>query len=98
VAHQRIADNKPLYVNHVFGETEVGGTTWLYLSDQPFDKLGFKTAVPKESLPAYTWQILSKLPAILLGWTAILSGIYFINKRRNAAAEDKHDTTGGPQA
>ncbi len=97
-AHKRIADNKELYVNHVFGETEVGGTAWLYLSDQPFDKLGFKTAVPQESLPAYTWQILSKLPAILLGWTAILSGIYFFNKRRNAIADGKKDNTTGGQA
>ena len=40
-AHKRIADNQELYVNHVFGETEVGGTAWMYLSDQPFDKLGF---------------------------------------------------------
>ena len=76
----------------------MGGTAWLYLSDQPFDHLGFKTAVPQESLPAYTWQILSKLPAILLGWTAILSGIYLFNKRRHAIADGRKDNTTGGQA
>ncbi len=96
-AHKRIASNGQ-YVNHVFGETEVGGTAWMYISDQPFEKLGFKTTVPKESLPAYTWQILSKLPLILVSWTAILSGIYFINKRRHALAADKQENTGGPQS
>ena len=29
------------YVNHVYGEHEVGGTSWLYLSSVPFEELGF---------------------------------------------------------
>ena len=29
------------YVNHVYGEEEVGGTSWLYISPVPFDELGF---------------------------------------------------------
>jgi formate dehydrogenase iron-sulfur subunit len=97
-AHQRISANKQQYIDYVFGEKEVGGTAWMYISDQPFDKVGFKTTVPKESLPAFTWQILNKLPMILVGWTAVLSGIYFFNKRRNAISEGKQDSKGGPQA
>jgi formate dehydrogenase iron-sulfur subunit len=97
-AHQRIAANGQLYVDHIFGEHEVGGTVWMYLSDQPFEKLGFKTSVPNESLPALTWQILNKLPMILVAWTTILSGIYFFNKRRHALATEKEESQGGPRS
>jgi Fe-S-cluster-containing dehydrogenase component len=51
IARQRMADSPGLYVEHIYGEHEVGGTSWLYLSpvphrdlDQP--ELG-KTPVPE---------------------------------------------------
>lgn len=38
-AHGRIAKHPDKYVNHVYGETEGGGTSWLYLSPVPFEEL-----------------------------------------------------------
>jgi Fe-S-cluster-containing dehydrogenase component len=35
-AHTRIAMNPEKYVDHVYGETEAGGTSWLYLSATAF--------------------------------------------------------------
>jgi len=29
------------YVDHIYGEYEVGGTSWLYLASEPFEKIGF---------------------------------------------------------
>jgi hypothetical protein len=29
------------YVDHIYGEHEVGGTSWMYLTSQPFEGLGF---------------------------------------------------------
>ena len=43
LAHKRIADRPDKYVNHVYGEKELGGTSVLYLSRVPFEKLGFPT-------------------------------------------------------
>lgn len=43
IAHKRIADNPRRYVDHVYGETEVGGTSWLYIADRSFSQLGFPT-------------------------------------------------------
>jgi formate dehydrogenase iron-sulfur subunit len=40
-AHARIDARPSRYVNHIYGEKEVGGTAWLYLSPVPFDALGF---------------------------------------------------------
>lgn len=49
-AHQRIDANPDLYVQKVYGETELGGTQVLYLSHVPFEKLGFRFSDP-QSVP-----------------------------------------------
>ena len=42
-AHKRIGDRPEKYVDHIYGENELGGTSVLYLSSVPFAKLGFPT-------------------------------------------------------
>jgi formate dehydrogenase iron-sulfur subunit len=39
-AKRRIAENPRRYVDRVYGETEAGGTGWLYLAAVPFERLG----------------------------------------------------------
>lgn len=41
LAQKRIRDNPERYIDHVFGEHEVGGTAWLYLAGQNFHELDF---------------------------------------------------------
>lgn len=41
LAHERIAKRPERYVDHVYGEFEAGGTSWLYLSSMPFEQAGF---------------------------------------------------------
>lgn len=36
LAHERIAANPSKYVDHVYGEHEIGGTSWMYLSGVDF--------------------------------------------------------------
>lgn len=40
LARQRIQDNPDRYVPHIYGEHEVGGTAWLYLTSRPATELG----------------------------------------------------------
>ncbi len=47
LAHSRIRSNPGKYVDHVYGETEIGGTSWMYLAGTDFaatelPKLGTK--------------------------------------------------------
>ena len=42
-AKRRIAAEPDKYINHIYGEKEVGGTSVLYLSSVPFEKLGLQT-------------------------------------------------------
>jgi formate dehydrogenase iron-sulfur subunit len=43
LARERMRRQPDRYVDHIYGEHEAGGTSWLYLSDRPFDELGFPT-------------------------------------------------------
>ena len=75
MAHTRIAQNPTQYVNQVYGENIVGGTSMLYLSGVPFEQLGFRTDLPNEPLPNLTWNAQEKIPAVLATVAALLSGI-----------------------
>ena len=57
-AHAQIASNPGRYIDHVFGEFEVGGTSMLYLSDVPFEQLGFPTGLPQTAPPEETEKIM----------------------------------------
>lgn len=83
---QRI-ETVPGYIKHVYGEKEYGGTSWLYISDVPFEQLGFKTnvfnrPVTEKSIPSLTWEVLKWTPAIFVGWGALLTIMRAYTKRR----------------
>jgi formate dehydrogenase iron-sulfur subunit len=81
-AEERLNNHPDKYVNHIYGKNEVGGTSWLYISSVPFDKLGFNTTLPDKPLPRLTWQALSKIPFVVGGLAVALTGLWFVCKRR----------------
>ena len=84
-ARRRILENPTQYVDHIYGEKEVGGTSVLMLSSVPFSEFGFKGFGP-EPLPALTGRVLSHVPDVVtVGW-ALLGGVYWITTRRDAVA------------
>ena len=85
-AHKRIREN-PSYYNAVFGELEAGGTSVLYLANRAFDKIGFKTSLPKQPLPELTWGAMSKIPNYVFWGGTLLTGIWWITNRRKDVAE-----------
>jgi formate dehydrogenase iron-sulfur subunit len=88
LAHKRIADRPDKYVNHVYGEKELGGTTVLYLSKVPFEKLGFPTYGEKP-FPAFTKTALGAVPPAVIGLGALLGGSYaFFRKRAQKVADE----------
>jgi formate dehydrogenase iron-sulfur subunit len=81
-ARRLIHESPDQYVNYIYGESEVGGTSVLYLSSLPFESLGFKTDMSKEPMPMLTWQALSKIPGVVFTGSALLYGIWWITNRR----------------
>jgi formate dehydrogenase iron-sulfur subunit len=86
-AYRRIEENPDRYYHKVFGITEVGGTSVLYLSPVPFEALGFRTQVKQESYPQMTWQVLSKIPMIAGTVGVGLLGAFWAIRRREEVAE-----------
>ncbi|MGI6093342.1 MAG: 4Fe-4S dicluster domain-containing protein [Veillonellaceae bacterium] len=84
-----LINNNKIYVKEIYGETEVGGTAWLYISDIPFAKLGFNTELGKTALPTYTHNFLKYTPFLAIGWGMLLTGLSFYTKRRNEIASKK---------
>jgi formate dehydrogenase iron-sulfur subunit len=82
-ARKRIAAKPDKYVDHIYGEKEAGGTTVLYLSAVPFEKLGFAN-VGTEAYPAYTKGALHAVPPAVMALGAMFGGTYAFLKRRAA--------------
>ena len=82
VARERIRRNPGRYVDHIYGLTEVGGTSVLLLSDVSFDTLGYRTDLLQEPLPQLTWSVLHQLPKVVGVGGVLMSGIWWITKRR----------------
>jgi formate dehydrogenase iron-sulfur subunit len=73
-AHAQIASNPGRYVEHIFGEHEVGGTSMLYLSDIPFAELDFPVELPDVAPREATEKVMGKLPAVIVGVGALMAG------------------------
>ena len=82
-ARKRIAAKPDKYVDHIYGEKEAGGTTVLYLSAVPFEKLGFPD-VGEKAYPAYSAKALHAVPPAVMAVGAMLGGTYAFLKRRTA--------------
>lgn len=80
-AKGRIQASGGKYVNYIYGENEVGGTTLLYISPVPFEELGFPT-VGTEPVTELSEQVVSYVPYGLGGLAVVLSGLYWFFQRR----------------
>jgi formate dehydrogenase iron-sulfur subunit len=87
LAHKRISDRPDKYVDHIYGEKELGGTSVVYLSAVPFEKLGFPTFGEKP-FPAFTRAALGAVPPAVMSMGALLGAAYaFFRKRVQAVAD-----------
>jgi formate dehydrogenase iron-sulfur subunit len=89
-AQKRIRDNPGQYVQHIYGLSEVGGTSVLLLSSVPFEQFGYSANMLTEPMPLLTSRVLSKVPDVVMLGGVLLGGIWWITNRRDdvAAAED----------
>src|SRR6186997_257985 len=83
-ARKRIASRPGKYVDHIYGEKEAGGTSVLYISSVPFEKLGFPD-VGTHSYPGLSAKALHAVPPAVMAVGAMLGGIYAFLRRRTDA-------------
>jgi formate dehydrogenase iron-sulfur subunit len=90
-ARRRIKQNPGRYVDHVFGEKEVGGTSVLYLADISLGFLAWAEHLGERELPELSWASLKKVPGVAIGMGGLMAGIYWVINRRMKLAAMKAD-------
>ena len=83
LARERIAEDPDLYYDHVYGETEIGGTSVLFLAPRPEEALGYKPILGTKPLPVLTMKQLDRVPGIVIGGSTALLAIWWITSRRD---------------
>ena len=93
-AQNRIQASPDRYFKHIYGVKEIGGTSVLVISDVSPDQLGLPTKLGQQPLPELTWNVLEKIPTAVACGGVLLSGIWWITKRREEVAraegKEKH--------
>ncbi len=84
LAHHRISRNPDKYLDHIYGEQEVGGTSWVYISAVDYQTLklpkhGTKTAPGVSESIQHGIFAYFVPPLALYAW---LGGIMWVNKRK----------------
>ena len=82
-ANRRIYQKSGEYLPHIYGEHEVGGTGYLYISKVPFEQIGFRTDLGTTAYPEFTKSFLYAVPLVLILWPAFLIGVNTLTKRKD---------------
>ncbi|MBN1301793.1 MAG: 4Fe-4S dicluster domain-containing protein [Melioribacteraceae bacterium] len=89
IAHDRIHRNPDRYIDHILGETEVGGTSWMYLSKTEFSNYNFpklgNSPAPGVSESIQHGIFAYFVPPIAL--YALLGGIMYLTKEKSTEEE-----------
>ncbi len=91
IARERIRRFPQRYVDHIYGEHEMGGTSWLYLSAVPFHQIGMREDLGITPAPELTAGALSGVPIVVGMWPVLLTGIYAISKRKEKIASEEKE-------
>ena len=91
IAQERFRKHPDRYVDHIYGEHEMGGTSWLYVSGTPFKELGMREDLGVTPAPQLTAGALSSVPIIVGLWPALLAGIYAVSKRKEKIAQTEKE-------
>ena len=91
IARERFRKYPDRYVDHIYGEHEMGGTSWLYVSGTPFKELEMREDLGVTPAPQLTAGALSSVPMIVGLWPVLLAGIYAVSKRKEKIAQTEQE-------
>ncbi len=93
-AHERIENDPENYVDKVYGENEVGGTSVLIISKVTHEKLGLPV-LTSSSLPSLTWPWMKAVPGVAVVVASLMTFLYWLTGRKLKVAvqeESIHDS------
>jgi len=89
IAENRIRERAETYHNQIFGLYEAGGTSVMYISTVDSASLGLPDNLSDAPPSILTGRILAQVPNIVVMGSFILSGTYWLYRRREAVAAEK---------
>jgi Fe-S-cluster-containing dehydrogenase component len=89
IARARITRRPDKYVDHIYGEREMGGTAWLHISNVPFETIGMRMDLGITPAPELTAGALGAVPMVVGLWPILLTGIYAMSKRKDKIAAEE---------
>lgn len=90
-ARRRMEQHPGKYVDYIYGEFEAGGTSWLYISDVPFEECGFNIDVPHQPILDSVKTFLGIVPMVLTIWPALFAGFHLLATRKEHPDEMMRD-------
>ncbi|MBC8318610.1 MAG: 4Fe-4S dicluster domain-containing protein [Desulfobulbaceae bacterium] len=90
LGREKIKRNPGKYIDHIYGEKEVGGTSWMYMSDVSFDQVGFDTHLGNQPIISYVKDFLAMVPMVLTIWPALFTGFHLLSNRKKANEEKEN--------
>lgn len=89
IARDRINKHPDIYEDHIYGEHEMGGCNWLYISNTPFEKLNMREDLGITPAPALTAGALGAVPVVVSLWVVFINGLRAISKRKEQIANEE---------
>jgi formate dehydrogenase iron-sulfur subunit len=89
IARERLRAFPNRYLNHIYGEREMGGTNWLYVTGVPFKATGLREDLGVTPAPEMTAGALAAVPIVAGLWPVLLTGIYAVSKRKDKIAKEE---------
>ena len=93
-AHRRIKENPGKYINKVFGEFEVGGTSVLYISDIDLGFLSYVAIPGTKALPKTTATAMEAVLPTFFGVGAVMGGLHWLVRRRQKLQRENEESKG----
>ncbi len=97
IAKQRIRKAPDKYQKEIYGEKDVGGTGWIYISEAPFEELGFDTSLQKEPILNNVKGFLGMVPMVLAIWPAMFTGFHLLATKHKDHGHDDHHAEEGEE-
>ncbi len=88
-ARRRIQKYPNAYIDHIYGEQEMGGTSWLTISGTHFSEIGMREDLGTQTASSFTAGPLAAVPVVVALWPVLLTGIYAISKRKDKIADEE---------
>ena len=94
-ARKRLAAEPGKYVQRIWGEREVGGTSVLHISDVELELTDLETAFRDETpMPYRTFKVLHHMPTVFVQMAVVMGGIYWVIERREKLAAERAAQSG----